>query len=269
MSRRRLAAAALVGLAAGPSALGAQDPEHAPIQDNSFLLEEAYNQESGVVQHISTFSHAGGGVWAFTFTQEWPLGGIAHQLSYALPFLDAGAGSGIGDVAVNYRHQLIGNPEARLLVAPRVSLLLPTGSIEGARGTGGAGVAVNLPVSAVVSRSVVTHWNLGATFTPAARGPLDARASTAAFNAGASAVWLLRPWLNLLVEGIWGSGEEVTGEGRAMRFERAFVNPGIRVAFDAGSVQVVPGAGYTIGVGPSRGEDALFLYLSLEHAFRR
>jgi len=29
-----------------------------PIQDNSFLIEEAYNQESGVVQHISTFSHS-------------------------------------------------------------------------------------------------------------------------------------------------------------------------------------------------------------------
>lgn len=24
-----------------------------PIQDNSFLIEEAYNQEDGVVQHIS------------------------------------------------------------------------------------------------------------------------------------------------------------------------------------------------------------------------
>ena len=30
--------------------------ETPPIQDNSFLVEEAYNQERGVVQHISTFS---------------------------------------------------------------------------------------------------------------------------------------------------------------------------------------------------------------------
>lgn len=28
----------------------------APIQDNSFLIEEAYNQEFGVVQHINTFT---------------------------------------------------------------------------------------------------------------------------------------------------------------------------------------------------------------------
>lgn len=27
------------------------------IQDNSFLLEEAYNQEAGVVQHIQSFMY--------------------------------------------------------------------------------------------------------------------------------------------------------------------------------------------------------------------
>ncbi len=31
------------------------EQESAPIQDNSFLLEEAYNQEDGVIQHISYF----------------------------------------------------------------------------------------------------------------------------------------------------------------------------------------------------------------------
>ena len=51
----------------------------AQIQDNSFLIEEAYNQEAGVVQHISAFSRAEGGAWLYTFTQEWPLGGIDHQ----------------------------------------------------------------------------------------------------------------------------------------------------------------------------------------------
>jgi hypothetical protein len=32
-------------------------------------------------------------------------------------------------------------------------------------------------------------------------------------------------------------------------------------------VQVVPGAGYPIGFGARDGDDSLFLYLSLEHAF--
>src|SRR4051794_6428190 len=43
------------------------------IQDNSFFVEEAYNQERGVVQHISTFSRMWNSKdWAYSFTQEWP-----------------------------------------------------------------------------------------------------------------------------------------------------------------------------------------------------
>jgi hypothetical protein len=54
------------------------------IQDDSFLVEEAYNQERGMVQHINTFSR----MWnskdlIYTFTQEWPMpGDPRHQLSY-------------------------------------------------------------------------------------------------------------------------------------------------------------------------------------------
>src|SRR5260221_10479412 len=57
-----------------PTSGGAVKIEEAPIiQDNSFLVEEAYNQEFGVVQHIQTFqrvwsTHS----WGYTFTQECP-----------------------------------------------------------------------------------------------------------------------------------------------------------------------------------------------------
>jgi hypothetical protein len=42
------------------------------IQDNSFLVEEAYNQEEGVVQHINTFVRQHNGDLLYTFTQECP-----------------------------------------------------------------------------------------------------------------------------------------------------------------------------------------------------
>ena len=82
----------------GRGRLAAQE---AHIADNSFLIEEAYNQEAGVVQHVSTFSRPeGGGAWDYAFTQEWPLGGMRHQLSYTVPVLHAdGSGTGLGDVA--------------------------------------------------------------------------------------------------------------------------------------------------------------------------
>src|SRR5690348_18415661 len=69
-------------------ATGAQEPAAAPrgIQDNSFLIEEAYNQDRGVVQHISTFQRSGD-AWTYSFTQEWPVGGIRNQLSYSLALI--------------------------------------------------------------------------------------------------------------------------------------------------------------------------------------
>ncbi|HEU4827840.1 MAG TPA: hypothetical protein VFT04_01460 [Gemmatimonadales bacterium] len=240
----------------------------APIQDNSFLIEEAYNQERGVVQHISTLDHAGPDVWEYAFTQEWSLGGIRHQLGYTLPVLDAGLGTGIGDVGINYRVQAIGNPDASLLLAPRVTLLLPTGSHADGRGAGGAGVQLNLPLTYVLAPRLVTHWNAGTTLVPSAAAPSGGAASTTSVNLGVGVVWLVRRSVNLLLESVWTSDAAAAGEGMTIREESAWLSPGIRAAFNAGGVQVVPGLAYVIGIGPSRGE-SLFLYLSLEHAFSK
>ena len=54
----------------------------AGVQDNSFLIEEAYNQEAGVVQHIFNLRRQGHD-WSFAFTQEWPVGSQTHQFSYS------------------------------------------------------------------------------------------------------------------------------------------------------------------------------------------
>ncbi len=69
------------------ASLSAQENKEGPIQDNSFLVEEAYNQEAGVVQHISTFTRFQESKdWIYTFTQEWPVGGLKHQFSFTLPW---------------------------------------------------------------------------------------------------------------------------------------------------------------------------------------
>ena len=45
------------------------------IQDNSFFVEEAFNQDPGVVQTFfgGAFNSSG---WVMTFTQEWPVPGL-------------------------------------------------------------------------------------------------------------------------------------------------------------------------------------------------
>jgi hypothetical protein len=241
------------------------------IQDNSFLLEEAYNQESGVVQHINSFSRSSNEAWIYSFTQEWPLGGIRHQLSYTVPILHAfPTGTGLGDIALNYRYQLVGSPSARTLVAPRLSLLLPTGNDRAERGAGGLGFQGNLPITLMLAPTLASHWNAGATVTPAARNGLGNSATTTDFNLGGSLVWLLRPSFNLLVETLWLSEQFVEEEGRSSRDDSAFISPGVRLAFNfAGGLQIVPGVAYTIGVAPKGTEDSLFLYLSFEHPFKR
>ena len=257
-SVRLVGGALLVGCLAWTTAMAQE-----PIADNSFLVEEAYNQEAGVVQHVGTFARPDGGdAWDFSFTQEWPLGGERHQLSFAVPVSHADeAGTGVGDIGLNYRYQLAGSAGSPLYAAPRLSLLVPSGSEEDGRGRGSVGLQVNMPVSYAVTRQLVTHWNAGSTY--------GTEGSTLDVNLGASAVWLLRPSVNLLLEAVWLS-EEVERPGGSSREESAFLNPGIRWAhnFESG-LQIVPGVAYTIGVGPSSGADGLFLYLSFEHPFSR
>jgi len=48
------------------------------------------------------------------------------------------------------------------------------------------------------------------------------------------------------------------------------LSPGIRWAHNfKNGLQIVPGIGVPLGVGPSAGEKAVFLYLSFEHPFRK
>ncbi|MCU1245270.1 MAG: hypothetical protein JWN02_1180, partial [Acidobacteria bacterium] len=92
-----VAVSALPLFAQTGSAQTAPPEAPSPIQDNSFLIEEAYNQDPGVVQHIQTFARATrGDGWVYTFTQEWPAPSLKHQLSYTLAAARIDGEHGIG-----------------------------------------------------------------------------------------------------------------------------------------------------------------------------
>ncbi len=247
-----------------------------PIQDNSFLVEEAYNQEFGVVQHIQTFQRLWNSKdWAYTFTQEWPVDASPkHQLSYTLVSLHSGerpeTSGGVGDLALNYRYQLLGSGEARLAFAPRVSVLLPTGDYRRARGAGSTGIQTQLPVSLVLTKKLVAHWNAGATIVPHARNNSGARATTFGYNLGQSFVWLVHPRFNFLFETVFYRNENVIAPRTTQWSSTLLLNPGIRWAYNCkNGLQIVPGVAVPFGAGPSSGEKGVFLYLSLEHPYRK
>jgi hypothetical protein len=255
--------------------LAGQSTPEPKIQDNSFLLEEAYNQEAGVVQHIFNFTHLfESDEWVATFTQEWPVKSQRHQFSYTLVGTSisgfANSSPGFGDIAINYRLQAVGSGETRLAIAPRVSLLLPTGNELFGRGYGGTGIQFNLPVSYELLPKLVAHWNAGTTLVPNAKNEFGQKASVTGYNAAQGLIWLARPNFNVMLETVWNNSENVIAADRTERFNDILISPGVRWAHNFKSgLQVVPGIAVPIGVGPTSGEKGILFYLSLEHPFRR
>lgn len=257
------------------TSLAAQEKRLPPIQDNSFLVEEAYNQETGVVQHISTFTRFQESKdWVYTFTQEWPVFSQKNQFSFTLPWQRLGASldgkQAFGDVALNWRYQAVGDGTTPVAFSPRISVLLPTGDETRGYGKGATGYQVNLPVSFTMGESFVGHFNAGGTLTPRARNVDGDRATTRDYALGQGLIWLVKPRFNVMLEYVYTNSEVIAGPGQTQRLGASFISPGIRWAYDFPSgLQVVPGIAVPIGVGASRGEKAIFLYLSFEHPFTK
>jgi hypothetical protein len=250
-----------------PALAAAQSSSQPVVQDNSFLMEEAYNQEAGVVQHILTLrTFRGSSDFDGAFTQEWPVGSIRHQLSYDLPLVRFGEETGIGDIGVNYRYQLIGSGETQLAISPRFSVSLPTGDWKKGRGAGAVGFEAGVPLSYVISPLFTAHTNVDGGFTPSARNPSGARASSFGFTLGQSLIFTPNQRFQPLVEVLYSREQEVVAEDKTEWSDDLVVSPGVRAAFNfASGLQIVPGFAVPFG---RHGERGMFFYLSFEHPFR-
>jgi hypothetical protein len=245
-------ATALVALAAPAAtafAQSAQTPAPSPIKweilDNSFLVEEAFNQERGVFQNIFTWTRGRDRTWDATFTQEWPVPGMTHQLSYTVPLSGTGTASGLGDVMLNYRYQWREGGDGRPAIAPRFSVILPTGRESDGLGAGTAGLQINLPLSQQFG-NVFVHANAGFTWQGDDRTP---------FVSG-SGIWRVAPLFNLMLEAVVDGDDAVT------------VSPGARQGFNISTHQLVVGAAVPITRASGRTTTSLFTYLSYELPFR-
>jgi hypothetical protein len=272
----RTASTLVVAVAMLPSVARADDaePADAPprVRDNLFLLEEAYNQEPGVIQHIQVFQLAPRTrAWSYAFTDEWPVPDDRHQLSVTLPF-SGGADTatwGIGDVMLNWRVQAAGvGGEGIVAFAPRLSLAFPSGDAAKGTGRGAWGLQVNLPVSVEAGPWAVVHLNAGVTTWIEAPAPDGSRSATLVdVNAGAALVVQPLHWLNPLVEVAWQNVTDLDASGQHRRHDLV-INPGVRFAIDhePSGLQVVPGLAAPLHVIPSDAfEASILLYLSFEH----
>lgn len=255
------------------------------ILDNSFLIEEAYNQESGVVQHILNlvfgWDKVSGNTLSETeiaFTQEWPLFSQKHQLSYTVPFLflggDQPSTEGISDLAFHYRYQALSESKKLPAFAPRFSLILPTGNEGNGLGSGVIGYQINLPVSKKFLKLWNSHLNLGATLLPQVEQSLplggNVSADLISFNAGLSAIYLLKDNFNLMLEFLTESVQELDASGSQDRSTTAIISPGLRYAINtAAGAQWVLGIASPLALTKEGNDYGIFLYLSFEHFFKR
>jgi hypothetical protein len=268
----------VAALLATTTPVGAQEAAPAmaapAIADNSFLIEEAYNQEPGVVQHISTLTLTGPGRRdaVYGFTQEWPFRSQRHQLSYTAVYaFQQDAPDGFGDLMLNYRMQVAGTPT--LAVAPRLSAILPTGREEDGLGDGTVGGQFNLPVSMRLTPALVGHLNAGATVLARARGVTGAgdpvRATLTSWTLGGSLIAPVTRPVNLMLEFVQSWSGEFGADGSVEHPSATTVSPGIRFALNLGGVQVVPGLGVPVTFADGDTTTDVLFYLSVEHAFRR
>ena len=233
------------------------------ISDNSFLVEEAFNQEAGVFQNIFNAAHTEG-VLAATFTQEWPIVSQTHQFSYTLSWAHGGGDSAFGDTLINYRYQAMLEGPGRPAFSPRVSLILPTAS-EGA-GDESAGLQINLPFSKRTG-DVYWHWNGGVTWLPSARFDNETRSLASPFLAG-SAIVRLRPMFHAMLETVINFEELPAGLGTVR--ERLFtISPGARGGWNLGDQQLILGIALPVTWGDDNRDAAAFFYASYELPFRK
>lgn len=262
---RLLCTAALMCVVGELAKAEEQDPRPAAgIQDNSFIIEEAYNQEPGVIQHINAWRWLDN-EWFYTLTDEWPVVTQLHQLSLTVPYSwidnDGENERGFGDLQVNYRYQLSFESARRPAIAPRATLILPTGDEKKGLGAGSSGFQTNLPVSKIVSDRVTLNGNAGLT----TYFDIDGQSPTS-YNLGGSAIYAVTRDFNFMLEALQEWTETVNETGQIDHDDSFTLSPGARFALNLqGGTQVVFGAAAPIRFEESRTDYGAFLYLSVEH----
>jgi len=253
-----LSSASLAAAQSSPTA--APPPPASPfgITDNSFLIEEAFNQEAGIFQNIFVFSRRSADAqWDGSFTQEWPVPGQRHQLSFTVPFSAASNQLSLGDLAFNYRLQVTDGEGRAPAIAPRLTLLAPSSAEDRSLGW-----QFNLPVSQRVGR-MYFHGNAGTTLVQVDDDETTSGGWSKAPFAGGSAIAAVTPMFNLMLESL-----VVWTRAPGVRETSSVVSPGFRLGWNLGEKQIVIGAGVPITRGDQH-DNAVLGYFSYELPFRR
>lgn len=234
------------------------------IADNSFYIEEAFNQEDHIVQHIFTteIPNKESG-FVGSFTQEWPMFGQTHQLSLTFAGDHSGSEFSSFDGMINYRYQWTKWEEQSVYLAPRFSILYP---IKDVSNQGGLGFQVNLPVSCLPNEKFALHFNAGGGYRSVKNA--GSVSSLNDYFIGGSVIWMPVYSTNIMLELLGTSKESLTTMNDKETENSFLINPGMRFAIDIQSLQIVPGISFPLSnASGSLTLQGVFLYVSFEHPF--
>jgi hypothetical protein len=143
---------------------------------------------------------------------------------------------------------------------------LPSGNYKKGLGAGVPGYQLSLPFSYILSRKIVTHYNLGVTITPKAKNADGSKSDLATYNYGLSLILLLSKNFNFMLESVGNTTINKTKYANTQISSSLLINPGLRYAINFKSgLQIVPGVAVPVGLGSSKGQSGIFTYLSFEH----
>lgn len=237
-----------------------------PVEDNSFLVEEAYNQDPGVVQFINVYQKSSKTKdWSYVFINELPLMSRTHQFSYEIPYsyLESTDKTGMGDVKLNYRHEIFGNDT--FTTTGRLSYATTTGKFEEGLGAGVNTYEASLVTSVKINEQWLQHWNLGASHAPKSKLANGDTADNNRFFWNLSNVYLITDSFNFMLEFASSQEEATIGQDTTQWSSQFIVSPSFRYGFDVGDWQIVPGIAMPSTIGPNPGtENQTLIYLSIE-----
>ncbi len=255
----------------------------AVLEDNSFVVDEAFNQGKGSVQYMACYQH---NRWkdadpVLSFCQELPLRSSRHQLGYSLAYVfHTGLQSnslkpGPGDASVHYSYWLK-NTSSRVMVVPKLIAWLPIGKAIHSNGSGGWGGKLSLAMTTKLSGKWVVHTNVLASriwgsrhyfqygnATVAAGSVEFAKRNLNSLGVGFSVNYLLHPRFHFVLEKMLTSEEFAKDDSADMladndtnrpasatvaRRTRMLLIPGFRWAINGKDWQLVPAVGCPLEV---------------------
>jgi hypothetical protein len=230
------------------------------IEDNSFLLEEAFNQTPGVIQ-CTAINHIKRGVAELNFECEMPMKGELHQLSVSVPAKVFQSTVGLEDIMISYRPLVFGR-HRWVMATPRLSVILPSGKASRGFGNGLWGIECNVALTKQLSRRLISHVNLRSSSFLKNLMHESQQNRFHYQSAGTSLIFAAAKGFDLMAE--------VTTSNEGPGFSRAsswnFIgNPGFRFCLKINEFLVVPGISTPLALLSGRPTlSQVLFYISIE-----